>query len=45
MADAIEYAPNLVYQAILAARVLIDLSSRDDVMPAIIALQDDVAAA
>jgi hypothetical protein len=44
MADAVEYAPNFVYQAILAVRVLIDRSSRDDLMPTITALQAEVAA-
>jgi hypothetical protein len=43
-ADAVDYAPNFIYQAIVAVAWLIDRSSRDDLTPAIKALQAEVAA-
>jgi hypothetical protein len=43
LADAIDYAPNFVFQAILAVEFLIDRSSRDDLKPSIKALRDDIA--
>jgi hypothetical protein len=43
LADAIGYAPNFIYQAILAIDFLIDRSSRDDLIPSIKALRKDVA--
>ena len=41
--DAIDYAPNFVFQTILAVEFLIDRSSRDDLQPSIKALRDDIA--
>jgi hypothetical protein len=43
LADAIDYAPNFIYQTILAIESLIDRSSRDDLLPSIKALRNDVA--
>ncbi|HWS69804.1 MAG TPA: hypothetical protein VN325_44120 [Steroidobacteraceae bacterium] len=43
LADAIDYAPNFLYQAILAVEFLIDRSSRDDLLPSIKSLRIDVA--
>lgn len=43
LTDAIEYTPNIIYQSLLAAAVLIDRSSRDDLAPSIKALRDEVA--
>jgi hypothetical protein len=43
LADAIDYAPNFIFQAILAIESLIDRSSRDDLLPSLRALHDDVA--
>jgi hypothetical protein len=43
LADAIDYAPNFVYQAVLAIEFLIDRSSRDDLLPLIKSLRSDIA--
>ncbi len=43
LADAIDYAPNFVYQATLAIEFLIDRSSRDDLLPLIKSLRTDIA--
>ena len=43
LADAIDYAPNFVYQAVLAIEFLIDRSSRDDLLPSIKLLRGDIA--
>jgi hypothetical protein len=43
LADAIDYAPNFVYQSILAIEFLIDRTSREDLLPAIKVLRAEVA--
>jgi hypothetical protein len=43
LADAIEYFPNFIYQAILAVETLVDRSSRDDLLPLIQSLRHRVA--
>jgi hypothetical protein len=43
LADAIDYAPNFIYQAILAIEFLIDRSSRNELLPPIKALRGEIA--
>lgn len=43
MADAIDYTPNFLYQAVLAVEMLVDRTSRKDLMPAIKSLRIDIS--
>jgi len=43
LTEAIDYFPNFVYQAVLAVELLVDRSSRGDLLPRIQSLRTQVA--